>query len=130
MTKVHRCCLTTPEPGAWTAGIDDSADAAMIDRMRDITKRLNYRMPIWELIWVLKASLNVDSRTRMGGDIQRCLLSNAAYRLEILALQIDPTQQWKKRRDRIKDAWAVYKGRAAAIYIKGSDSYEEAKKAS
>lgn len=124
MTKSNRCCLTTPEPGKWTAGVDDSADPAMIERMKDIVSRLNYRMPIWELIWCLKAASNIDSRTRMGGDIQRCLLSNAAYRLEILAVQIDPTQMWKKTSDRIKDAWAVYKGRAAAIYIKGIDSYE------
>lgn len=124
MVGPRRCCLTTPDPGEWKAGVDDSADPAMIERMRGITSRLSYRMPIWELIWVLKAASNIDSRTRLGGDIQRCLLSNAAYRLEILALQIDPTQSWKKTRDRIKDAWAVYRGRAAAIYIKRIDSYE------
>lgn len=118
LKKLPRCCLTTPEPGAWTAGIDDTADPGMINRMRDIIKRLNYRMPIWELIWVIKAAVNIDSRTQMGGDIQRCLLSNAAYRLEILALQIEPSQSWKKRRDIIKDAWAVLRGQAVAIYTK------------
>jgi hypothetical protein len=116
--KQPRCCLTTPEPGEWTAGVDDTADPGMINRMRDIVKRLNYRMSIWELIWVLKAATNIDSRTQLGGDIQRCLLSNAAYRLEILALNIAPSQSWKKRRDIIRDAWSVLRGRAVAIYIK------------
>jgi hypothetical protein len=116
--KSPRCCLTTPDPGKWTAGVDDTADPAMIKRMHDITKRLNYRMPIWELIWVLKAAVNIDSRTMLGGDIQRCLLSNAADRLEVLALNIKPSQQWKQKRDLLKDAWAVWKGRAAAIYLR------------
>jgi hypothetical protein len=90
----------------------------MISRMRDIIKRLNYRMPIWELIWVLKAAVNIDPRTTLGGDIQRCLLSNAAYRLEILALHIDPTQSWKRWSDIVRDAWSVLRGRAVAIYLK------------
>jgi hypothetical protein len=117
-SKMPRCCLTTPDPGEWKAGVDDSADMTMVNRMRDIVSRLNYRMPIWELIWVMKASINIDSRTNMGADIQRCLLSNAAHRLELLALQIEPTNMWKRKRDIIKDAWAVYRGRAAAVYLR------------
>ena len=117
-----RCCLTTPEPGAWTAGVDDTADPGMIKHMKDITSRLNYRMPIWELIWALRAAVNIDSRTRMGGDIQRCLLSNAAAKLEVLALQIEPSNRWKTKRDFIRDAWAVYRGRAVAIYTKRDEN--------
>lgn len=121
-TGLPRCCLTTPDPGEWKAGVDDTADECMKRRMHDIISTLNYRMPIEDLIWALQASINIDSRTMMGGDIQRCLLSNAAHRLEILALQIEPSQQWKRTRDRIGDAWAVLRGRAAAIYLKESES--------
>jgi hypothetical protein len=87
-------------------------------RMHEIINTLNYRMPIEDLIWALESSIHIDSRTRMGGDIQRCLLSNAAHRLNILALQIEPSQQWKRARDRIQDAWAVLDGRAAVIYLR------------
>jgi hypothetical protein len=66
----------------------------------------------------LKAAVNIDSRTDLGRDIQRCLLSNAAYRLELLALNIDPTQSWKRRGDIIRDAWEVLRGRAAAIHLR------------
>ena len=79
-----RCCLTTPDPGAWKAGVDDTADPSMVKAMHNITERLSHRMPLSDLIWALKAAVQIDSRTMLGGNIQRCLLSNAADRLEFI----------------------------------------------
>jgi hypothetical protein len=112
-----RCCLTTPDPGSWKAGADDTADPRMVGAMHGIRDRLSYSMPIGDLIWALKASVQIDSRTMLGGDIQRCLLSNAAHRLEILAEGKDPAP-WRTLRDRIKDAWAVIWRRAVCVYVR------------
>lgn len=114
-----RCCLLTSDPGEWTAGVDDTADPYMVNRMHSITNRLSHAMPLDDLIWALKASVNIDSRTMLGGDIQRCLLSNAAHRLEILGKNIDPTAIWKMRGlPRLKGAWAVFRGRAVPLYVR------------
>lgn len=114
-----RCCLTTPDPGAWTAGKDDSADGVMINRMHAIRERMNYHMSTDDLLYCLKASVNIDSRTKLGGDLQRCLLSVAAHRLELLAKHIDPspwlTMGWRYRLER---AWDVFRGRALAVWVK------------
>jgi hypothetical protein len=113
-----RCCLNTPPPGSWKAGVDDSADPQMVNVMYRIRDNLSYAMPIDDFIWSLKAAVNIDSRTMLGGDIQRCLLSNAAYRLEILEKQIDPAAIWRARGwPRLKDAWAVFRGRAVVTYV-------------
>lgn len=85
--------------------------------MRNIQDRLSYNMPISDLILALKASVQIDSRTKLGGDIQRCLLSNAAHRLEILAEGIDPAP-WRTFRDRIKDAWSVIRRRSVCIHVR------------
>lgn len=114
-----RCCLTTPDPGKWQAGVDNSADPEMIMRMHNIRDRLSYQMPIRDLIWALQSAVNVDSRTMLGGDIQRCLLSNAAHRLTLLAEKIDPAP-WLTWRTRFADAWAVINGRAVAIHVSGT----------
>jgi hypothetical protein len=89
----------------------------MIEAMRDITDKLSYRMPLKDFIWALKAAMQIDSRTMLGGDIQRCLLSNAAERLEKLEWKVDP-MPWLSWRDRLKDAWAVVQRRAVVIYVK------------
>lgn len=109
-----RCCLTTSDPGPWTAGVDDSADPEMVRAMHTIRDRLSHNTPLRDLIWALKASVNIDSRTRLGGDIQRCLLSNAAHRLQTLGEGVDPAP-WRSLRDRIADAWAVLRRRGVCI---------------
>lgn len=113
-----RCCLMTPDPGPWTAGVDDSADPRMIAAMHGITGRLSGQMPLGDFIWALRASVQIDSRTGLGGDIQRCMLSMAAQRLELLGQRTDSDACWKGWRYRLRDAWAVWKGRAAPIYLR------------
>src|ERR1700693_3027218 len=113
------CCLNTPDPGLWTAGVDDSADPEMISVMHAIRDNLSYRTSIFEFIKQLRAAVNIDNRTLLGWDIQRCLLSNAAYRLTLLAEKIDPAP-WRTRRERFRDAWVVLKGRAVAIHVRGT----------
>jgi hypothetical protein len=111
--------LTTPDPGPWKAGVDDGAEDSMINRMHSIRDKLSHNMPLDDFIWALKAGVNIDSRTMLGGDITRCLLSNAAHRLAIMGKQIDPDAIWRGRGwPRLKDAWAVYRGRAVVIHIK------------
>lgn len=117
-----RCCLLTPDPDVWTAGKDDSADPPMIRRMHNVRDRLNHSTPIDEFIQMLRMAVGIDSRTMLGGDIQRCLLSNAAHRLEILAKGIDPDAIWRRTGfARFWDAWAVFKGRAVVIYIRDDE---------
>jgi hypothetical protein len=115
-----RCCLTTEDPGEWKAGKDDSADPPMIMRMHKIRDMLSFSMPLNDFILALKMAVHIDSRTMLGGDITRCLLSNAAHRLEIMANRTDPDAIWNRpgSKYRIKDAWAVYKGKAVAVYVK------------
>lgn len=110
--------LQTPDPGPWKAGVDDTADPAMIKAMHKIRDTLSYNMPISDLIWALKASAQIDNRTTLGRDIQRCLLSNAAHRLEILAEGKDPAP-WRTLRARLKDAWAIVQRRAVCIRVGG-----------
>lgn len=116
MQKPPWCCLNTPDPGPWKAGVDDAADPAMINAMHRIRDNLSYRTPIHEFIKQLHAAVQIDNRTRLGHDIQRCLLSNAAHRLTLLAERIDPAP-WRTTRDRLIDAWAVFRGRAVAIHV-------------
>lgn len=112
-----RCCLTTPDPGKWTAGVDNTADPGMISAMHNIREHLSYQMPLNELVWALRASVQIDSRTMLGGDIQRCLLSNAADRLDILGRFVDPAP-WATLSMRLRDAWAVVRGRAVCVYLR------------
>lgn len=114
-----RCCLTTPTPGRWTAGVDDTADDYMVNRMIDIRDKLSNKMPLGDFIWALQAAINIDDRTMLGHDIRTCLLSNAAHRLAILAAGIDPDRIWRARGwARLGDAWAVFRGRAVPIYVR------------
>jgi hypothetical protein len=113
------CCLNSPDPGPWQAGVDDTASPEMIAVMHGIRDNLSYRTPILLFIKQLKAALQIDSRTTLGGDLQRCLLANAAHRLTLLVREIDPAP-WMTLRDRFRDAWAVVKGRAVVIYVRGS----------
>lgn len=113
------CCQTIPDPGPWTAGVDDSADPRMVKAMHDIRDKLSYNMPLDDFIWAMKAAVHLDGRTKLGWRLQVCLMWNAVHRLEILAKQIDPDAIWRARGwARIKDAWAVYQGRAVVIYVK------------
>lgn len=116
---LQRCCLNTPDPAPWRAGVDDSADPEMVLRMHSIRDNLSYATPIPVLIKQLNAAVQIDSRTMLGGDIQRCLLSNAAHRLTLLARNIDPAP-WRTLRLRISDAWAVIMRRAVAIHVAAS----------
>lgn len=99
--------------------MDDSADPEMIKRMHDLRDNLSYRMPIHDFIKSLKVAVQLDSRTRLGGDLQRCLLWNAAHRLEVLAENIDPNAPYARPlRERMRDALAVLKGRAVVTFVK------------
>lgn len=113
------CCLNTPDPGPWQAGVDDGADPQMIDKMHSIRDNLSYSTPIFDFIQQLRSAVHLDSRTRLGGDLQRCLLSNAAHRLTLLSQKIDPAP-WRSLGQSIKDAWAVFKGRAVALHVRGT----------
>lgn len=113
------CCLNTPDPGPWKAGVFDAADPEMIRVMHGIRDNLSRSTPIYLFIKQLKTAVQIDSRTRLGHDIQRCLLSNAADRLTLLVEHIDPAP-WARLRDRIRDAWAVIRCRAVATHIRGS----------
>lgn len=130
VATLNRCCLTTPDPGKWQAGVDDGADPGMIKAMHNIRDRLSHRMPLNDLIWALKAAVQIDSRTRLGHDIQRCLLSNAADRLEFIyattpGLHPDPKTlehvrwlvSWRYFNGKVRDAWAVFRRRAVALYV-------------
>lgn len=111
-----RCCLTTPDPGRWQAGVDNGADPEHTAVMHRIRDSLSYRMPIGDLIVALESSIQIDSRTELGGDIQRCLLSNAAERLTKFACKVEP-MPWLTWRDRLRDAWAVFCRRAVVVYV-------------
>lgn len=119
MTKPPWCCLNTPDPGPWQAGVDDAADPQMIGDMHNIRDNLSYSTPIFDFVLKLRAAVHIDNRTRLGNDIQRCLLANAAHRLTLLTQNIDP-QPWRTWRERIRDAWAVYRGSAVAIHVRGT----------
>ena len=97
-----------------SAGVDDGADPDMVKALHRITERLSYKMPIRDLIWALDAAAQIDSRTRLGGDIQRCLLSNAAHRLRILAEGVDPAP-WRSLRDRVADCWMIIRRRGVCV---------------
>jgi hypothetical protein len=121
----------SPRPAPWKAGVDNSADPMMVERMEQIQQNLNHRTPMPEFIKMLNRAVNIDSRTIMGQDIQRALLSNAAIRLEYLYLALDPVPEGPLKEDgkwlmswryfncgRFRDAWAVFKRRAVALYVK------------
>lgn len=109
-----RCCLVADDPQPWEAGVDDSADLAMVSAMHSIRDRLSYQMPIGDLIWALEAGIQIDSRTMLGGDLTRCLLSNAAARLRAIHLHENPWP-WSPLSQRIKDAWAIIRRNGVCI---------------
>ena len=119
MDRPFYCCLNTPDPGPWQAGVDDSADTEMVGTMHTIQNNLSYRTPVFEFIGKLRMAAQIDNRTLLGRDIQRCLLSNAAHRLTLLAEKIDPAP-WRTLKERLRDAWAVFNGRAVAIHVRGT----------
>lgn len=110
------CCKDTPDPGPWKAGVDDSADPAMVRKMHAVRDRLSNQMSNEDLIWMCRASAGLDQRTRLGYHIQCCVLHNAASRIELLANGTDPNP-YGYFRDRLQSAWAVLTGRAAAISL-------------
>ena len=117
------------DPKPWKAGVYDSADSPMISRMHDIAGRLSHRTPMPEFIRMLKAAASIDSRTLLGHAIQRCLLSNAADRLEVMFASTYPGAdvkldehvhwytQWGYFNAKLRDAWAVFCKRAVALYV-------------
>lgn len=108
------CCKETTDPGPWKAGVDDSADPYMVDRMHAVRNRLRGDMSNDDLIWICRTSAALDQRTRLGYHIQCCVLHNAAGRLELLAKGRDP-YPYGLLSYRISQAWAVLTGRASAI---------------
>ena len=117
MGEPFKCCMNTPDPGPWKAGVDDGADPPMIDLMHKIRGKICNNMTTDDLIWELKAAVQIDSRTRLGRDIQRCLLSIAADRLTIIEKNADP-YSWHSFHDRLRDAKAVFDRRAVCVYIR------------
>ena len=117
------------DPQPWKAGVDDSADPKMIEAMHNIAGRLSHRTPMGEFIRMLNTAVQLDSRTRLGHDIQRCLLSNAADRLQYMFDSYCPLQDLKLHDDaawklswgyfnaNLKDAWAVWRRKAVALYV-------------
>jgi hypothetical protein len=101
----------------------------MVGVMHGIRDNLSHSTPIFEFIRQLQAAVQIDNRTLLGRDIQRCLLSNAAHRLTLLAENIDPAP-WRTLRDRFHDAWAVFKSRAVAVHVRGTvyDDWRPAQK--
>lgn len=110
------CCLRISAPGLWKAGIDDSADPDMVERMRRVTTRLSHNMSTDDLAWMCRASAALDQRTRLGYHIQCCVLHNAASRLELLSKGKDP-MPWSHWFNRLRSGWEVFRGRAFAIGI-------------
>ena len=108
------CCKTTSDPGRWTAGADDTADPEMVARMHAVRDRLSHQMSTDDLIWMMRASANLDQRTRLGYHIQCCVLHNAASRMELLAKGSDP-MPWRNWLGRIGDAWEVFMGRGVLV---------------
>lgn len=139
--KIHLCILGTQhppvllevpypaDPKPWKAGVDDSADPEMIAAMHDIAGRLSHRTPMGEFIRMCRASAHLDQRTRLGYHIQCAILGNAADRLEFMFASYCPLQdieleknvrwymQWGYFNSKFRDAWAVFKRRAVALYV-------------
>lgn len=118
MTLAQRpicCCKDTPDPGPWQAGVDDSADRVMIMRMHDARSMLHGDISNEDLIKAIRISVGLDQRTRLGYNIQCCVLHLAASRLELLALAHNLTPYPRSWRVRLASAWEVFQGRAAAV---------------
>lgn len=117
------------DPKPWKAGVDDSADPAMIAAMHDIAGRLSHRTPMPEFIKMVRGSAGLDQRTRFGYHIQCAILHNAADRLEVMFASCCPLQdlelekhvrwymQWGYFNQKLRDAWAVFRRRAVVLYI-------------
>lgn len=120
-TRRVGCCMGTPDPGPWTAGVDDSADQYMIHRMHSARSMLRNDISDEDLVKVCRISVGLDQRTRLGYHIQCCVLHLAASRLELLALKRDP-YPYTTWRARLHMAWEVWKGRANAIRFKDCQS--------
>jgi len=85
-----------------------------------IEQDLDYRTPIPDLIKKMKQSgSSVDLRELRGRDLTRCLLHNGAEKLELLYRRVN-TRPWNNWRQRLRDGWAVFQGRALAIYVSGT----------
>ena len=81
---------------------------------------LSYRTPVPRLIRMLRQMGSCgDLRVLVNQDITRALLHNAADRLKLISENIDP-RPWRTRRQRLSDAWDVYRQRAVALRVKGS----------
>lgn len=117
-----------PDPGPWTAGIDDTADPKMIANMHYVLNNLSHKTTVPDLIKLARMSAGLDQRTRLGYHVQCALLANVADRLEVMYASLPDADlavvehvrwymSWGYFNGKIKDAWAVYKRRAIALYI-------------
>ena len=114
----ERCCRAQPRPQIGLG--NQRAFPEQLEIMEGIVSRLRYDLPVEELITLMRnAGSSLDNRPQFGNDIMRCLIHNGAERLELLASKID-TRPWRTWRQRLADAWAVYRQRAQAIYVNGS----------
>ena len=117
LDQMATCCHAANPPGPWKAGVDDAADPKMIRLMTDIASKISYRTPLSEHVKFCKWTVSsVDTRTRMGDSITRCLLANSAAFIQVLMFHVNPWP-WQSWRERVRDAWYVYKRKAVAIYV-------------
>lgn len=116
------------DPMPWTAGVDDSADPAMVARMHYVLDNLSHKTSVPDLIKLARMSAHLDQRTRLGYHVQCALLANVADRLEVMYASLpdaDPAvveqvnwyMRWGYFNGKIADAWAVFRRRAVALYI-------------
>lgn len=114
----EQCCRQQARPGLGLGNANVFPE--QLDRMEDIVSRLRYDLPIDDLILLMRmCGSTLDTRPRFGDNIMRCVIANGADVIETLAKQID-TRPWRTWRQRLADAWAVYRERAQAVYVKGT----------
>lgn len=118
LDQASLCCRAQPRPGVGLG--DGKAFPEQLVVMEGIVERLRYDLPVQDLVMLMKsAGSSLDNRPRFGNDIMRCIIHNGAERLEMLSSKID-TRPWRTWRQRIADAWAVFRERAQAIYVSGT----------
>lgn len=116
------------DPQPWKAGVDDSADPAMIDNMHYVLNNLSHKTTVPDLIRLARMSAGLDQRTRLGYHVQCATLHNLADRLEVIYASLpgaDPAviahvkwyMSWGYFNGKAKDAWAVFRRRAVALYV-------------
>lgn len=77
---------------------------------------LSYRTPLPKLAKMMRAMAGSDLRVLSNQDITRALLHNGADKIETFALELD-TRPWRTFRQRVRDAWDVFRERAVAVHV-------------